>query len=281
MPFYTIPGNLSSDRDNLLLEFGLTLPDLPVFTFSYQKKSRDGEISSLTWGEAEEGRTSRKIVPTVKDVDDDIHIIKVGAKYKHDIANIEVEQRWEFTDLETKRTENNFTDGLPSTADATVIDKKDTDYDSSQTTVKIDKRINKKLSISGGYRYTKVDNDSKTILRTFNSSGVINPGGFRKNWFAPDSDSDVTSHLWNFNVIAQPVKDLTVQGFFRLKNIHRSSDSTFFNDTSFPFDYSPDQAHDITARTNDTIFGEAIRVTYKGISRIAPYFEAELQQGDI
>jgi hypothetical protein len=280
IPFYTIPGNLSSDRDNLLLEFGLTLPDLPVFTFSYQKKSRDGEISSLTWGAAEEGGIEKHIVPTLKDVDDDIHIIKVGAKYKHDIANIEVEQRWESTDLETKRIENNFTDGLPSTADATVIDKKDTDYDSSQTTVKIDKRISKKLSMSGGYRYTKVDNDSETTLRTFNSSGVINPGGFRKNWFFPDSDSDVNSHLWNFNVISQPVKDLTVQGFFRLKSIHRSSDSTFFNDTSFPFDYSPDQAHDITARTNDTIFGEAIRVTYKGISRVTPYLEAELQQGD-
>lgn len=281
IPFFVIPEEPGTDRKNLLLEFGLTLPDLPIFTFSYEKKYRDGEISSLTWGQAAEGTVTRKIVPTIKDVNDNINIIKIGAEYKHDIMNVAVEQRWEFSDLETVRTEKNFTNGLPNTNDARVVDEKDTFYESSQTTVKIDKRINRKLSISGGYRYTKVDNDSETILQTFNSAGVINPGGFRKNWFDPDSDSDVNSHLWNLNVLAKPVKDLIVQGFFRLKNIHRDSVATFFNDTSGAFDFSPDDIHDISARTNNTTFGETIRVSYKGIKRITPYFEAGWQQGDI
>ena len=280
-PFFVISEEPGSDRENLLLELGLTLPDLPIFTFSYERKLRDGEISSLTWGEAEEGGVDRHIVPTIKDVDDNINIIKIGAEYKHDIVNIEVEQRWEFTDLETVRTEKNFDEGLPNTNNAKVIDEKDTFYESSQTTVKLNKTINKKLSLTGGYRYIKIDNDSETILRTLNSSGAINPGGFRKNWFDADSDSDVNSHLWNLNVLAKPIKDLTVQGFLRLKNIHRDSVSTFSNDTSPPFDNSADERHDITARTNNTTFGEGIRVAYKRIPRIAPYFEAEWQQGDI
>ncbi len=273
-PFFVIPEEPIADRQNFLLELGLTLPDLPIFTFSYEKKLRDGEISSLTWGEATE-TVNRHIVPTIKDVDDNANIIKIGSEYKHDIANIEVEQRWEFTDVETTRTEKNFTNGLPSAADATVIDEKATYYESSQTTVKIDKTINKKLSISGGYRYTKVDNDSETSIQTFNSAGAINPGGFRNNWFDSDSDSDVNSHLWNFNVLASPIKDLTVQGSFRLKNVHRDSVSSYKNDRA------PVQEHDITARTNNTTFGEAIRVTYKRIPRIVPYFEAGWQQDDI
>jgi hypothetical protein len=279
-PFFVIPEEPGIDRQNLHLELGLTLPNLPIFTFSYEKKLRDGEISSLTWGQATEA-VSRKIVPTLKEVNDNINIIKIGAKYKHDIANIEVEQRWEFTDLETVRTEKNFTNGLPNTNDAKVIDEKDTFYESSQTTVKLNKTINKKLSLTGGYRYTKIDNDSETSIRTFDSTGAINPGGFRKNWFAPDSDSDVNSHLWNFNVLTKPVKDLTVQGFLRVKNIHRDSISTFFNDTTGNFDFSKDDIHDITARTNNTTFGEGVRITYKRIPRIVPYLEAEWQQGDI
>lgn len=273
-PFFVIPEEPGTDRQSLHLELGLTIPNLPIFTFSYEKKLRDGEISSLTWGEATEA-VNRHIVPTIKDVDDNVNIIKIGAKYKHDIANIEVEQRWEFTDVETTRTEKNFTNGLPSAADATVIDEKDTYYESSQTTVKIDKTINKKLSLSGGYRYTKVDNDSETSIQTFNSAGAINPGGFRNNWFDSDSDSDVNSHLWNFNILAKPIKDLTVQGFLRLKNVHRDSVSSFKNDRA------PVQEHDITARTNNTTFGEGIRITYKRIPRIVPYLEAGWQQGDI
>jgi hypothetical protein len=280
-PFFVISEEPGSDRENLLLEFGLTLPDLPIFTFSYEKKLRDEEISSLTWGEAEEGSVDRHIVPTIKEVNDNANIIKIGAKYKHDIVNIEVEQRWEFTDLETVRTEKNFTNGLPNTDTATVIDEKDTFYESSQTTVKIDKRINKKLSLFGGYRYIKIDNDSETILRTFNSTGAINPGGFRKNWFGADSDSDVNFHLWNFNILGKPIKDLSVLGRLRVKSVHKDSVSKFNNDTSPPFDNSADERHDITARINDTTVGAAIRVSYKGIKRIAPYFEAGWQQGDI
>ena len=269
-PFFVIPEEPGTDRQNLLLEIGLTLPDLPIFTFSYEKRLRDGEISSLTWGEATEGAVSRMIVPTVKEVNDDVNIIKIGSEYKHDIANIEVEQRWEFTDLESVRTEKNFTNGLPSAADATVVDEKDTYYESSQTTVKIDKTINKKLSLSGGYRYTKVDNDSEQFVKTFRDTGAVNAGS--RNWSDPNSDSDVNSHLWNLNLLAKPIKDLTVQGFLRLKNIHRNSVSTWFDRT---------QVHDITARTNNTTFGEGIRVAYKRIPRIAPYLEAEWQQGDI
>jgi len=278
-PFFVIPEEPISERKNLLLEFGLTLPDLPIFTFSYENKHRDGEISSLTWGEASEA-VARKIVPTIKDVNDNINIIKIGAAYKHDIVNIEVEQRWEFSDLESVRTEKNFSDGVPNTASARVVDGKDTFYESSQTTVKLSKTINRKLSLSGGYRYNKVDNDSETILRTLNSSGAVNPGGFRKNWFDSDSNSNVNSHLWNLNILAKPIKDLTIQGFLRLKNIHRDSISTYFNDTSGSFDFSPDEVHDISARTNDTTFGEGIRVSYKKLPRIAPYLEAEWQQGD-
>ncbi|MCR4290932.1 MAG: hypothetical protein NUV86_11805 [Candidatus Scalindua sp.] len=278
-PFFVIPEEPISERKTLLLEFGLTLPDLPIFTFSYEKKRRDGEISSLTWGDASE-TVDRKIVPTIKEVNDNINIVKIGAEYKHDIVNIEVEQRWEFADLESTRTEKNFTDGAPTPASARVVDEKDTFFESSQTTVKLSKTINRKLSLSGGYRYNKVDNDSETTIRTLSSSGVITTSPFGKNWFDPDSDSNVNSHLWNLNILAKPAKDLTVQGFLRLKNIYRDSVSTFFNDTTGPFDFSKDQTHDISARTNDTTFGEGIRIAYKRLPRISPYLEAELQQGD-
>jgi hypothetical protein len=212
-PFFVIPEEPGSDRENLLLELGLTLPDLPVFTFSYEKKYRDGEISSLTWGQATES-VNRKIVPTLKEVNDNINIIKIGAKYKHDIVNIEVEQRWEFTDLESVRTEKNFTNGLPNTNNAKVVDEKDTFFESSQTTVKLNKTINKKLRLSGGYRYTKIDNDSETTTRTFNSAGVITPSGNGKNWFDPDSDSDVISHLWIRRMTFQ--QGLIIQPLVRL-----------------------------------------------------------------
>src|SRR3972149_3143873 len=226
-PFFVIGAEPSTDRENLLLEMGLTIPDLPVFTFSYEKRNIDGELSSLTWGEASEGGVDRHIVPTIKEVDDNSDIIKVGLKYKHDIANVEVEQRWEFTDLDTARTENNFTDGMPNAADASVLDTKDFRYNSSQTTVKIDKAINKNLHIFAGYRYNNIDNDSSTTLRTFNSAGAINPGGFRRNWFGADSDSDVNFHLWNFNIRGKPIKDLAVLGRLRVKSVHRSSVARF------------------------------------------------------
>lgn len=272
-PFIVIPEEPGTDRKDFLFELGLTLPDLPVFTFSYEKRQRDGEMSSLTWGEASEGGIDRKIVPTIKDVNEDRNIIKVGAEFKHDIADVKVEQRWEFTDLESVRRENSFVNGSIPTGDSTayVLDTKDTYYESSQTTVKIDKRISKNLNITGGYRYTKVDNDSEQLVQTFLSTGALRTGS--RNWSDPNSDSDVNSHLWNLNVLAKPLKDLTIQGFFRLKNIHRDSISTW-TDRGTRF-------HDITARTNNTTFGEGIRISYKRIPRIAPYLEVQLQQGDI
>ena len=276
-PFFINPEEPGTDRQNILLELGLTLPELPVFTLSYEKSLRDGEMASLTWGEAVQAGTDARIVPTLKDVNEDANIIKIGAKYKHDIANIEAEQRWEFTDMESTRTEKNYTDGVLSSSRR---DTKDTYFESSQTTIKIDKRINKKLSLTGGYRYVKVDNDSEQIVRSFDGAGNPLVTGFGKNWFAPDSNSNVNTHLWNFNVLAKPVKNLTVQGFFRVKNSHRDSASSFFNDTAGTFDFSKDTTHIITARTNDLFIAEAVRVAYKGIKRITPYFEAEWQQGN-
>ena len=93
-----------------------------------------------------------------------------------------------------------------------------------------------------------------------------------RNWSDPNSDSDVNSHLWNLNLLAKPIKRSYRPGLSQVKNIHRDSVSTWFDRT---------QVHDITARTNNTTFGEGIRVAYKRIPRIAPYLEAEWQQGDI
>ncbi len=276
-PFFINPEEPGTDRQNILLELGLTLPDLPVFTLSYEKRLRDGEMASLTWGEAAQAGTDARIVPTLKDVNEDANIIKIGTVYKHDIANIEAEQRWEFTDIESTRAERNYTNGALSSS---RLDMKDTYFESSQTTVKIDKRISKKLSLTGGYRYAKIDNDSEQVVRSFDGSGNPSVSAFGKNWFAPDSNTNVNTHLWNFNILAKPVKNLTVQGCFRVKNSHRDSASSFFNDTTGTLDLSKDTTHIITARTNDLFIAESIRVSYKGIKRITPYFQAEWQQGN-
>ncbi len=277
-PFFELGVGPSTDRENFLLELGLILPDLPVITFSYEKRRRDGEISSLTWGEAREGDIRRKIVPTEKEVDDDADIFKIGVKHKNKIANVEAEQRWEFTEVDTVRRENNFINGQLSES---VIDKKHFSYDSSQTSVKIDKAVSKKLHLFFGYMFNSIDTDSTILLRTLDPTGAIIAGGFRRNWFNSNSDNDVNYHLWNFNILSRPLKDLAVQGHLKLKSVHRDSIASFNNDTTAPFDKSPDEMNNITARWNDTILGEGIRVTYKRVPWLSPYFEAEWQQGDV
>jgi hypothetical protein len=86
--------DLHVDRGEAWFEAGLTLPDLPVFTFRYAHVFRKGMKDSTEWGDSNltipppNVGTTRAIVPTFLDIDEKRDIFE--GDVKHTIGNTDV-----------------------------------------------------------------------------------------------------------------------------------------------------------------------------------------------
>jgi hypothetical protein len=85
--------DLHLDLGKAFAEFGLTLPDWPRISIGYEYQFKNGEKSTEQWGPVEQrgGGTTllRNIYPAWKDINEDVHIVKLDVS--HDLAGIHFE----------------------------------------------------------------------------------------------------------------------------------------------------------------------------------------------
>lgn len=199
---FTLPGDWYLNVGKIYADIGLTLPNLPLFTFGYERDYRKGTESLLEWGSVTEGTATRKIFPSYQDVNEHVDMFKFGVA--HDIKNVHLDNQFRY---EYYRTDTDKVDGslnLNTSASKNVTVREEYHHDAFYNTFRMDSHLNNKVYWSMGYLCTTLNGDG--------GLNVITPpplGPRDKNWTTSAIDNDLTSNIINFNTMFGPFAGLT------------------------------------------------------------------------
>jgi len=269
---FALNRDLRLDIGRAWFDLGLTLPDLPRIVFGYEYQYREGEKSTLQWGDMTQGGVTRKIYPAYKRIDEDVHIIKVDASYTIAGFFLENNFRGEFYDLETsRRNVTSFTPGAPGSTTHQRIEEGQS-YFHGANTFRVEKPVNDWLLASAGYLFSSLNSDA----------------AFRQDFELPfltqltRSDRivlDRDSHVVNVSALLGPWHGLSIAGgvqseWMRQKGFGRSVEALLIPD--FP-PFLPDFRTDIDRATIE----ESVRVRYTALPFTTLFAEGRLQQESI
>jgi len=274
------PSVFASNRDLRLdigrawFDLGLMLPNLPRVVFGYEYQYREGEKSTLQWGDVTQGSVTRKIYPAYKRIDEDVHILKVDVS--HTLAGFFLENnfRGEFYDLETsRRNVNSFTVGTPGSTTYQRIEEGQS-YFHGANTFRVEKPFNDWLLASAGYLYSSLDSDA--ALRQ-NSATPILTLLTRSDRIVLDRDS----HVVNVSTLIGPWQGLSIAGGVQAEWMRQETSGAETESILLPgfpaLDFLPEFKTDIDRAALE----ESLRLRYTGLPFTTLFAEGRLQQESI
>jgi hypothetical protein len=219
------PPALQLDRDLFLnigrawAEVGLSVPNWPRMTLGYEYAYKDGDKSTLQWGDVgPQGAETRKIYPAFKNVDEQVHIIKFDIAHEIRGVTIEDNVRAEFYDLATQRQNSTF-NLTTANVDKRIFVNEGHDHTQIANAFRLEKKVLDWVFLSGGYLYSHLDGDAAFNMNTLVSPApfadparVVGffPGGQDRFWSSQQILLEQHSHVFNANALLGPWQALTL-----------------------------------------------------------------------
>jgi hypothetical protein len=203
------PSSFQLGRDlfvrngDIFFETGLTLPNLPKLTLSYERQFQDGDKSLLEWGPVTQGGTTRNIFPSFKQPTETTDIIKLGVE--HDIASVHIADQFRFEHFHQDTTRFDASTNLVPGAAQTVAIHEDYRHDSFYNTFHMDQHVNDKVYWSMGYMFTTLEGGGNLAV---NTQPFTTP--FANDWRAQAIAVGLDSHVVNLNTMFGPFAGLSL-----------------------------------------------------------------------
>ena len=203
-PFNQPPPSLDQDLHldvgRTWFDVGLTLPNLPKVVLGYEYQFRNGDMATLQWGPEDTNNIIKSIRPSAKQLDEQVHILKLDVTHEISGTFLEDNFRAEFYDLKTRREHQGYyfdsSDG--------AVHNESYDHFQAANSLRAEKQIRDWLFVSGGYLYTRL-NGAGDFDQTFNPPLPA---------FPPVSADRIAleqhSHTFNLNSRLGPWEGLTV-----------------------------------------------------------------------
>ncbi len=275
-------------RGQAWVELGLQLPDWPEIILRYSHEFRQGMKDSTSWGDTSltgitNGSSSRKIVPSFRDIDETRDIIALEVSKTFANTDIGLGMRYEHDN-------NNDSLNLERGAGAanqrfiTQNDNNSLDLFSGHATTET--RFSDALWLTTAYSYTTLSNDlsgTRIYGPTYNSSysdpiATLSP--FDHGFLNLAGTSDLHQWVINVNLMWLPAKDFTILTALRFTNENKQSSSTFLETSTRDAPLIPMAA---SSFENFNTFAETFEMRYAGVSDWLFYAKGdwEEQSGDI
>ena len=208
-PFNQPPPGLNRDlylnNGKAWFDLGLTLPDWPKLTLGYEYQFKQGDKSTLQWGQVSNDPTAlsaRAIYPGYKALDEHAHILKFDLS--HEIAGYSLEDNFRAEWYELSTTRINRGDLSP---DVIAQHKENYDHVQAANSFRVEKQMCDWLLVSGGYLYTHLEGDG-SFNQAFSSISSAFPS------FTGDSSDRISlkqrSHTLNLSAMIGPRDGLVV-----------------------------------------------------------------------
>ena len=271
------------DRGEIWFEGGLTLPDLPKFTFGYTHQFREGSKDSTSWGDINVvGTTTRNIVPAVWDIDEHRDIFK--ADLSHHIGNTDfgLGLRYEM-DMEDNKRKVVREAPLANARDLAQNYVVDTDlfnvHAFTESHFKDDK-----ILLTSGYSFTTLDTDTGGSRIYGSDFEGTDPGfhgrPFDEGFLFLKGGSEAKQYVMNVNLFYAPWEHFSILPGVRVEKWDESGHSTYTS-TTVNSDLSTSADEMIGGnRWNFLDVTESIEARYSGLPNWSFYARGEWLEGD-
>jgi hypothetical protein len=281
---YFAPGNLhfsrsdeawELDRGLIVFEAGLGLAKWPTLVFKYTHRYRDGEKDSTIWGPVFTTWQLRGLYPGWYGIDETSDAFELDASYTYKATTFGVGLRYEFGEIDNSY----YTIFRPQEPAIRrhLTDQQGTSYDMLSVHAWSETWIKKNISFSTGFLFANLDNDfsgSRIYGEDFDvahTRNTLNSFGY----FDLNGGSQKQEYIANINLMAIPVKNLTVVPSLRIQREDWDAESTGMSTLS---EFNPEFFR--AERDRDFLdVRERIDIRYNGITNWVFYAGPELTQG--
>ncbi|HYT60956.1 MAG TPA: hypothetical protein VEL06_12340 [Haliangiales bacterium] len=284
---------LHVDRGEAWFEGGLTLPDLPVFTFRYAHEFRKGQKDSTEWGDSTltvpppNVGTTRAIVPTFLNIDEKRDIFEGDIKHTLGKTDLGAGVRYEIIDNDNSR--NIHRRPNEPTADRYVTQKEGLDEDLFNVHGFSETRFNDKLWLTLGGSFTTLDTDTSGsriygtsydplfdpvyLRHQANDHGYLNLSG----------GANMKQYVGNLNLMITPLDNFTIVPAVRIEKQEMDGFADFL-DTTFvsAAPLVPAVTNQLYAAASRDFLevSESLEARYTGVKNWAFYARGEWSQTD-
>lgn len=268
-PITDYDDDLSVDRGEVFFQAGLTMENLPVVTFGYTHRWRNGEKDSSMWGVGETvglygldypptSIDERGVVPTLYDLDETSDIFTLDATHTLGNTDLAMALRYQSDDNDNQRT----------ALDGETIQHDTYSADLFSGILTSETRFGDKVMLNFGYLYTTMDTDTDG---SFRQSEDHNTHLVTKNYIW--GGANFQQHVVNGSLWWNPIPDLVVVPSVRAE----------WEDTDAESGYglvygTPSSRYASTTDIFNT--NEELEIRYTGLDNLVLYANAEWMQGD-
>ncbi len=276
------------NRGDAFVEAGLTLPDWPVFTISYNYQFREGQKDSTTWGDtvARTGANgTRGIVPTFLGIDEKRHIIAGDMKHTIGGTDFGVGLRYDLLDQDNSRNIHR-TPGNAAT-DRFVTQKESVHSDMFNVHGFSETRFNDQWLFTVGCSYSRLDTDVGGS-RIFGGSydPVYDPSFVRRQqrdegFFDLSGGSLVNQYVVNLNLMYTPAPSWTIVPSIRIEKQDQDGSVNFMETAVQGAPGFLTQVEDLNNSRKRSFIDvtESLEVRYTGFTNWSLYVRGEWVEG--
>ena len=272
--------DLRMDIGHLLVEMGTAPSDTSEIGLMYERHSKDGQKSRLSWGAVKENATTRNIAPSWQDIDEITDI--VALKGKNEVAGFTVngEQRFEFVQADLFREERNLSPTSKTAADKKIRQQTQEPKADVMTTTLRGERwfLNDKTFVSLGYRYSLINNDEFETLYEFDESGTPRSFPNPKNKPNARADNAYDAHAWLAHFVTNVTSSLSFITKLKAEVLDHRGNSTYPSETTDPPDSTVNTVEVSHIENNINHLGENFSLRYSGLPKTSFYTEWDLEQ---
>lgn len=222
------------NRGRIWFEAGVTRPELPQFTFRYERQTRSGKKGSTAWGDTNlvgAPYGTRNIVPSYWRLDETRDLFSIDISQSTEQQEWKIGGRYEHSEFSNDR--NMRRRPFEATADRTVTQKEAMTTDMFSLHGYVQHRLNERLLFSTGALVTRLDTDlggSRIYGQSYDP--VFDPAYARRQqrdegFFHLTGGSNLRQYVAHLNLDYRPTKKWQIRPAVRFERTRTESISEF------------------------------------------------------
>ena len=269
------------DRGEAWIEGGLTLPDLPKFTFKYTHTFRKGQEDSTSWGDVARpgGLGNVSIFPAFLDLDEKRDIFEGDVKHTIGKTDLGLGLRYELVS-------NNDSLNTQRRSDDPALNKYMTSRDNVQSDIFnahafTETRLSEKVRFTTGYSFTTLDNDlsGQRVYADAYDVGfrpLLNFFPNNEGFYALAGGSQMKEYVMNLNLMVTPWNRFSIIPSIRVQKEDMDSRSSLVYTGP-----GPGQSTPFFADSDQSILDvtERLEARYSGVTNWVFYARGDWTEG--
>lgn len=275
-----LQNDLSMAIGHLEVETGTAPEGEPGVILGYERHTKNGAKSRLTWTSVKEGAITRKTGPSWQDITESANAIVLKANALLAGLTVDAEQKAEFVKSRNVREEKNIATTTNTSDSKLRIQTQEPMSNMYTSTLRASKwMMSDKVYGAMGYRLEHLRNREHETTREFNDSGAP------FNYTNPETKLNAVAknaydnNIWNGQLVFNPAEHWSLMTKVKGEVANRRGDSTYPGDSTAG---SPDGIINTTevshVENKNFRFGESFSIRYDGLPRTSVYAEADMEQ---